>query len=110
MKRFVGLVVFLAACGSDSAPGQEFFGTWMYNAGSSTTITCPNGPTTNPSTGSFMVTEGTMSDLIVVPASGDKCPPQKYDVSGKTATIVAAQTCMYQTNDPQLGNVTVNIA
>lgn len=42
--------------------------------------------------------------------AGDKCPPQKFDVSGKTATIVAGQTCMYQENDPQLGNVTYNIA
>ena len=51
-----------------------------------------------------------MSDLIVVPPSGNKCPPQKFDVAGKSATIVAAQTCMYMENDPQLGNVTYNIA
>lgn len=110
MKRTLALLVFLAACGTDGSPGDDFIGTWMYNAGSSTTITCPNGPTTSPDTGSFTVTEGTMSDLIVVPPAGDKCPPQKFDVSGKTATIVAGQTCMYQENDPQLGNVTYNIA
>jgi hypothetical protein len=51
-----------------------------------------------------------MSDLIVNPTTGDKCPPRKFDISGKSATIVAGQTCMYSENDPQLGNVTYNIA
>jgi hypothetical protein len=110
MKRTLALLVFLAACGTDGSPGDDFIGTWMFNAGSSTTTTCPNGSTTDPDQGSFTVSEGTMSDLILNPAAGDKCPPRKFDVNGKTATIVAGQTCMYQENDPQLGNVTVNVA
>lgn len=109
MKRTLALLVFLAACGTDSTPGEQFFGTWMYNAGSSTTVTCPNSaPDTTADTGSFTVTEGTTSDIIVVPPAGDKCPPQKYDVNGNTATIVPGQTCMYTENDPQLGSVMVN--
>lgn len=110
MKRTLALLVFLAACGTDGSAGDAFFGTWMYNSGSSTTFTCPNGSTTDTETGSFTVSEGTMSDLIVNPAAGDKCPPRKFDVGGKTATIVAGQTCMYQENDATLGNVTYNIA
>lgn len=110
MKRTLALLAFLAACGTDGSPGDDFIGTWMYNSGSSTTVTCSNGPTTDADTGSFMITEGTMSDLIVVPPAGNKCPPQKFDVAGKTATIVTGQTCMYQENDPQLGNVTYNIS
>ena len=51
-----------------------------------------------------------MSDLIVVPPAGNKCPPSKFDVSGKMATIVAGQTCMFTENDPQLGAVMYNIA
>ena len=110
MKRTLGLLVFLAACGTNGAPGDDYFGTWMYNAGSTTTVTCPNGPQTSASTGSFTVTEGTVSDIIVVPPAGDKCPPQKFDVSGKTATIVTGQNCMYTENDPQLGSVMTNIS
>ena len=110
MKRTLALLAFLAACGTDGGPEDAFIGTWMYNAGSSTTTTCPNGSTTEPDQGSFTVSAGTMSDLILNPASGDKCPPRKFDVSGKMATIIAGQTCMYQENDPQLGNVTVNVA
>jgi hypothetical protein len=110
MKRTLALLVFLAACGTDGSPGDDFKGTWMFNSGSSTTFTCPNGSTTNPDQGSFTVSEGVMSDIILNPAAGDKCPPRKFDVSGKTATIVAGQTCMYQENDPQLGNVTYNVA
>ena len=110
MKRTLALLVFLAACGTDGSPGDDFMGTWMYNSGSSTTTTCPNGSTTDTETGSFTVSEGTMSDLIVNPGSGDQCPPRKFDVNGKVATIVAGQTCMYMVNDPDLGNVTVNAA
>ena len=111
MKRTLALLVFLAACGTDGSPGDDFHGTWMYNTGSSTTVSCPGqAANTAPDTGSFTVTEGTMSDIIVVPPAGDKCPPQKFDVSGKTATVVAGQTCMYTENDPQLGSVMTNIA
>lgn len=110
MKRTLALLMFLAACGTDGSPGDDFFGTWMFNAGSSTTFTCPNGSTTDADTGSFTVSEGTMSDLIVNPAAGDQCPPRKFDVSGKTATIVAGQTCMYQMADATNGNVTYTFA
>ena len=110
MKRTLALLVFLVACGTDGSPGDDFMGTWMFNSGSSTTFTCPNGSTTDPDTGSFTVTEGTMSDLIVSPAAGDSCPPRKFDVTGKTATIVAGQTCTYMMADATLGNVTYNVA
>lgn len=111
MKRTLPLFLFLAACGTDGSAGEDFFGTWMYNAGSTSTVNCPGqAASTSPDTGSFMVTEGTMSDLIVVPPAGDKCPPQKYDVNGNAATIVAAQVCMYTENDPQLGSVMYNIS
>ncbi len=100
MKRTLGLLVVLAACGTDGPAGAEFIGTWQYNAGSTTTQTCPD-PTFNSTdtlTGSFQIVEGTMSDLISVPQSTDKCPAIKYDVAGKVATIVGGQTCMFTEN------------
>jgi hypothetical protein len=109
MKRTLALLVFLAACGTDGSPGDDFIGTWTYNAGSTTTRTCPD-PTlsaTDMDTGSFQIAEGTMSDLIAVPQSGDKCPAIKYDVNGKTATIVGGQTCMY-TENTQNGAIMVS--
>ncbi len=100
MKRILGLLVVLAACGTDGSAGDNFVGTWTYNAGSTTSIACPDPSfnSTDTQTGSFQIAEGTSSDLIVVPQSGDKCPAQKFDVNGKVATIVGGQTCMYTEN------------
>jgi hypothetical protein len=97
MNRFLGLLVLVAACGTDGSGADVFIGTWTYNAGSIATRDCPdNTLDVNAAlTGSFQIAEGIDSDFIVVPASGDRCPAQKFDVSGKVATIVAGQTCMY---------------
>ena len=101
MNRLAGLVFVLglAACGTDSS-ADAFIGTWQYNAGSTATRDCPDNTLdlTTPLSGSFQLAAGTMSDLIEVPSSGDQCPAQKFDVKGKTATIVPGQTCMYTDN------------
>ncbi len=100
MNRFLGLLVVMAACGTDGNPGEAFIGTWTYNAGSTSTRDCPdNSLDTNVTlSGSFQIAEGIDSDFIIVPASGDKCPATKFDVSGKVATILSNQTCMYTEN------------
>ncbi|MBL0213143.1 MAG: hypothetical protein IPQ07_04620 [Myxococcales bacterium] len=100
MKRTLGLLVFLAACGTNGSAADDFIGTWTYNAGSTSTLDCPDNSLDNTTmeTGTFQIAEGTTSDFIVVPQSGDKCPAQKFDVSGKVATIVTGQVCMYTEN------------
>ena len=97
MNRFLGLLVLVAACGTDGNPADDFIGTWTYNAGSTVTRDCTNNAfdANAALTGSFQIAEGIDSDFIVVPASTDKCPAQKFDVSGKIATIVPNQTCVY---------------
>jgi len=99
MKRALGLLLFLAACGTDSTT-SNFVGTWTYNPGSTVMRTCPDTTLNSTSmlTGSFQLADGTMSDIIAVPQSGDQCPAVKYDITGKVATIVAGQTCMYTQN------------
>lgn len=100
MKRILGLLVLVAACGTDGNPGDDFIGTWTYNAGSTSTQDCPDNTLDSNAalTGSFQIAEGIDSDFIIVPSAGDKCPAQKFDVNGKVATILPGQTCMYTEN------------
>jgi len=96
----VACVMAMAACGESEDPSEAFIGTWTYNAGSTTNTDCPDNQfdSVDPETGSFQITEGTASDLIVVPQAGDKCPAIRYDVNGNAATIQPSQTCMYTEN------------
>ena len=97
MNRILGLLVLVAACGTDGNGADSFIGTWTYNPGSTSVRDCPdNALDSNVAlTGSFQITAGIDSDFIVVPASGDRCPAVKFDVAGKVATIVPGQTCMF---------------
>ena len=102
MKIILALLFLtITACGDDGGTGGDdvasFIGAWTYNAGSTTTVDCQDNrfDSTDISTGTFQVTSGTMSDLIVVPEADDKCPAQRFDVVGNVASIQSGQTCMY---------------
>lgn len=90
----------MAGCGDGESASDAFIGTWTYNTGSTSNLDCPDNAFDNNDilSGSFQVAEGTMSDLISIPQSGDKCPAIRYDVNGKVATIQPSQTCMYTEN------------
>lgn len=102
MKTILGALCMMAmaACGDGESSSDAFIGTWTYNAGSITNTDCPDNQfdSNEPQTGSFQITEGTASDLIVVPQAGDKCPAIRYDVNGNIATIQPGQTCAYTEN------------
>jgi hypothetical protein len=78
----------IAAC-----PGNEatrFEGTWTYNAGSSLTITCPDGTDTANITGNEDFRPGTDSDLVVISSTGCNI---KVNASGNHADAIPGQSC-----------------
>jgi len=62
------LAMTMAACGDGTNDADAFIGTWTYNAGSVNNTDCPDNQfdSVDPQTGSFQVTAGIDSDLIVV--------------------------------------------
>jgi hypothetical protein len=84
----------LGGCGSDDSGGQDFLGTWKFEAGSTSTLTCDNAALNSTSTidSSFMLSTGVSSDLVE-PDENNECEPIRYDVNGQVATLQASQTC-----------------
>ena len=97
----------MAACSDSESSSDAFIGTWTYNAGSLNNTDCPDtqNDSNDPQIGSFQITEGTSSDIIVVPDAGDKCPAVRYDVNGNMAVLQPGQTCAYTTTTTSGGTV-----
>ncbi len=95
MKRLLGLVMILAACGGGDDRVDDFIGTWTYQAGASSNADCDNDQLDmmDQLTGSLQFAAGSMSDLIEVPGGEGACPPVRFDVDGGTATAQAGQSC-----------------
>lgn len=104
MKHLIGLGLLVALVGcSDDGGGDrvdEFIGTWTYGATATNSLDCDDDRLdgTDPSTGTFMIAAGTMSDLVEADVGGD-CPALRFDVSGSVATLQSGQTCMFSETD-----------
>src|SRR5262245_8104947 len=71
--------------------GAAFLGTWRWATGTST-LTCNDGAMDSyPVSGTFTISRGTTSDLVLV----DWACTSRFDVDGARATVRPGETCLY---------------
>jgi hypothetical protein len=104
--------IAVGACGSDSADRvDDLAGTWMWSAGAAVALDCADNrlDRTTARSGSFVLSRGTSSDLILQPDAGDTCAPVRFDVAGASMTPQPSQSCTYTaTAAGQAVNITIS--